>query len=57
MQGNSGKYKLILRAGKPVEMQAEESPNKIKSCKRVLGVKIDVKLTFDKYIKAELNLT
>ena len=51
MQGNSGKYHLILSTDEPAEIQVGESLIKSTNCQKLLGIKIDSKLSFDKHIK------
>ena len=51
MQGNSGKCHLILSADGPSEMQIGESLFKTTNFDKLLGIKIDSQLAFDKHIK------
>ena len=51
MQGNSGKYHLILSTDEPAEIQVGESLIKSTNCQELLGIKIDSKLSFDKHIE------
>ena len=51
MQGNSGKCHLILGANEPAQIQIGESLIKSTNYEKLLGVKIDFKLSFDKHIK------
>ena len=51
MQGNSGKCYLILSTSKPAKVQIGESLIESTSCEKLLGIKIDSKLLFDKHIK------
>ena len=56
MQGNSGKGHLILSTVEPAEIQVEESLIKSNNCEKLLCIRIDSqlafdKLTFDKHIK------
>ena len=51
MQGNCGKYHLILSTNEPAQIQTGESLIESINCGKLLGVKIDSKLSFDKHIK------
>ena len=51
MQDNSGKCHLILSTNEPAKIQIEESLTETTNCEKLLGVKIDSKLSFDKHIK------
>ena len=51
MQGNSGKCHLILSTSEPAQIQIGESLIESTNCEKLLGVKIDSKLSFDKHIK------
>ena len=51
IQGNSGKCHLILSTNEPVQIQIRESLIESTNCGRLLRVKIDSKLSFDKHIK------
>ena len=51
MQGNSGKYHVILSTNGPAQIQIGESLIESTNCEKLLGVKIDSKLSFDKHIK------
>ena len=51
MQGNSGKYHLILSTNKPGKKQIGESLIESTNCEQLLGVKIDSQLSLDKHIK------
>ena len=52
MQGSSGKCHLVLSTNKPAKIQIGESLIESINCEKLLGVLIDSKLSFDKYIKA-----
>ena len=51
MQENSGKCYLILSTNGPAKIQAGESLIESSDCEKLLGVKIDSKLSFEKHIK------
>ena len=51
MQGNLGKWHLILRANEVAQIQIGESLIESTHCEKLFGVKIDSKLSFDKHIK------
>ena len=51
MQGNSGKCYLILSTNEPAQIQTRQSLIESTNCKKLGGVKIDSKLSFDKHIK------
>ena len=51
MQGNSGKCLLIQSTNEPTQIETGESLIKSTNCDKLLGVKIDSKLSFDKHIK------
>ena len=51
MQGNSGKCHLILSTNELAQIQIGESLIKSTNCEKLLGVKIDSKILFDKHIK------
>ena len=51
MQANSGKRHLILTTNKPAEVQVGESLIKSSNIEKLVGVKIDSKLTLKKHIK------
>ena len=51
MQGNSGKCYLILSTNEPAQIQTRQSLIESTNCKKLAGVKIDSKLSFDKHIK------
>ena len=51
MQGNSGKFHLILSTKKPAKAQIGESLIEGTNCEKLVGIKIDCKLLFDKNIK------
>ena len=51
MQRNSGKCHLILSTNETAKIQIGESLIEITNCEKLLGVKIDSKLSFDKHIK------
>ena len=49
MQGNSGKCHLILSKNEPAQIQTGEFLIKSTNCEKLLGVKTDSKLSFDKH--------
>ena len=51
MQGDSGKCHLILSTNEPAKTQIGESLTERTNCEKLLGVKIDSKLSFDNHIK------
>ena len=51
MQGNSGKCYLILSTNKTTKIKIGESLIESTSCGKLLGVKINSKLSFDKHTK------
>ena len=51
MQGNSGKFYLILSTYEPAQIQTRQSLIESTNCEKLAGVKIDSKLSFDKHIK------
>ena len=51
MQRNSGKCYLILSTNEPAQIQTRQSLIESTNCKKLGGVKIDSKLSFDKHIK------
>ena len=51
MQGNSGKCHVIISTIESAQIQIGESPIESTNCEKLLGVKIDSKLSFDKHIK------
>ena len=52
MQGNSGKYHLILSTNETAQIQIGESLIESTNCEKLLDVNIDSKLSFDKHIRA-----
>ena len=51
MQGDSGKCHLILSTNEPAKTQIGESLTERTNCEKLLGVKIDSKLSFENHIK------
>ena len=51
MQGNSGKCHVILSTIESAQIQIGKSSIESTNCEKLLGVKIDSKLSFDKHIK------
>ena len=51
MQGNSRKRHLILSTNEPAKIQIGESLVESTKCEKVLGVKINFKLSFGRHIK------
>ena len=47
LKGNIDKCHLIVSSDNPTEIQVGESVIKNTSCEKLLGIKIDNKLTFD----------
>ena len=61
MKGNTDKCHLIMSANSATELQIGDSLIKTSNCEKLLGVKIDYKLTFDEHVnslckKQTLNL-
>ena len=50
MQGNSGKCRLILSTNEPTQTEIGEPLIESTNCEKLLGIKIDSKLSFDKHI-------
>ena len=51
MQGNSGKCHLIISTNEPAKIQIGEFLIASTNCEKLLGIKIDSKLSFDKLMK------
>ena len=51
MKGNSDKYHFIISSKDCSEIKIGNSLTKSSNCNKILGVKIDTKLTFDDHIK------
>ena len=51
MQGNSGKCHQTLSTNEPAQIQIGESLIESTNCEKLLGVKIDSKLSFNKTSK------
>ena len=52
MKGNTYKCHLIRSTENAPELQIDDSLIKASSCEKLLGVKIDYKLTFDEHVKS-----
>ena len=52
MKGNTYKCHLIRSTENAPELQIDDSLIKTSSCEKLLGVKIDYKLTFDEHVKS-----
>ena len=50
MKGNTDKCNLIMSTNNALEIQVGESFIKTSNCGKLLGIKIDYKLTFDNHI-------
>ena len=50
MQGNSGRCHLILSTNEPAQIQIGESLIESTNCEKLLSVKVNYKLSFDKQI-------
>ena len=50
LKGNTNKCHLIVSSDDPTEIQVGESVIKNTTCEKLLGIKIDNKLTFDEHI-------
>ena len=50
LKGNTGKCHLIVSSDDSTEIQVGESVIKNTTCEKLLGIKIDNKLTFDEHI-------
>ena len=51
MKGNTDKCHLIVSTDEPIEIRVGESLIKRSTCEKLLGLKIDDKLSFDTHIK------
>ena len=51
MEGNTDKCYLIMSTENAPELQIGDSLIKTSGCEKLLGVKIDYKLTFDEHVK------
>ena len=51
MQGTSEKCHLILSTNEPAQIEIGETLIESTNCEKLLGVKIESKLSFDKHIK------
>ena len=56
MQANSGKRHLILTADKPAEVQVGESLIKSSDIEKLVGAKIDSKLTLKKHLYFKIHI-
>ena len=52
MKGNTDKCHLVMSTQNTAELQINDSLIKTSSCEKLLGVKIDYKLTFIGYVKS-----
>ena len=50
LKGNTDKCHLIISSDDPTEIQVGESVIKNTTCEKLLGIKVDNKLTFDEHI-------
>ena len=57
MKGNADKCHLIMSTENAPELQIGDSFIKASSCEKLLGVKIDYKLTFDEHVKVHYAFT
>ena len=52
MKGNTDKCHLIMSTNNATELQIGDSSIKTSNCEKLLGVKIDYKLTFDEHVNS-----